>query len=217
MTETFANQYYSSWIDRLLNAVGIVLFNSTLIEIAILKAYLASAYRQCTNSRKLKNLVEWLIAQAVIIFICRFVRTLYHLTSVFIFLISLINWLLVVKNGRDLYKTLKRKSFESDLYDSDEETKINNARVFKRYNKLLVTLSSILFLFILSEFFELVINTFVEGIVLNSCSLFSGINIPIRFNLSNNSVNILNQIFDISKEIREIIFTIFTTSSHSST
>ena len=109
LTETFANQYYSDWIYRTLNAIGMSLFNSTLVEIAILKTYLASAYRQCIHPGKLKNLAEWLVAQAVIIFVCRFFRTLYHLTSVFIFLISLVNWLLIVKKGRDLYLTLKGK------------------------------------------------------------------------------------------------------------
>ena len=188
------------------------LFNSTLVEIAILKTYLASAYRQCIHPGKLKNLTEWLVAQAVIIFVCRFFRTLYHLTSVFIFLISLVNWLLIVKKGRDLYLTLKRKSFESNLHDSDEETKINNARVYKRYNKLLLIMLAILFLFVVSEFFELVINTFAEAILLNSCTLFSGLNIPISINLPNHSVIILSKVFDISKQIREVVFTIFTTS-----
>ena len=85
-------------------------------------------------------------------------------------------------------------------------------RVYKRNKKLFFLVTSVLFIFILSEFLDLVVNTFAEAILLNSCTLFAGLHIPIIINLSTNAVNILNSIFDVTKEVREIIFTVFSIS-----
>ena len=212
ITEGFINQYYSDWVYRLSTALATVLYTSTFVEIAILNSYLATAYRQCTQFRTVRILSGWLIIQAVIVFICRYVRVLYHLLSVVIFIVQLLNWLLVVKYGKELYTTLKSKSMESDIHGSNEFIKRTNERVYKRNKKLFILVSSVLFIFILSEFLDLVVNTFAEAILLNSCTLFAGLHIPILINLSTNAITILNNIFDVTKEMRETIFTVFLTS-----
>ena len=212
MTEGFINQYYSHWAYRLSSAIATVLYTSTFVGIAIISSYLATAYRQCTHFRTVRFLSGWLTIQAVAVFICRFVRVLYHLLSLVIFIIQLLNWLLVVKYGKELYTTLKSKSMESDIHGSDEFIKRTNERVYKRYKKFFILVSSVLFIFILSEFLDLVVNTFAEAILLNSCTLFAGLHIPIIINLSTNAVNIFNSIFDVTREMREIIFTVFLTS-----
>ena len=212
ITEGFANQYYSDWVYRLSTALATALYTSTFVEIAILNSYLAMAYRQCTHFRTVRILSGWLIIQVVIVFICRFVRVLYHLLSAAIFIIQLLNWLLVVRYGKELYTTLKSKSIESEIHGSNEFIKRTNVRVYKRNKKLFFLVTSVLFIFILSEFLDLVVNTFAEAILLNSCTLFAGLHIPIIINLSTNAVNILNSIFDVTKEVREIIFTVFSIS-----
>ena len=94
-------------------------FFMLFVLLSILTRYLAARYLNHSFKRTLMKYISWLAAQFVVVLICSTIYT-FILSLLLLPIMSLLNWMVLLRDNRDLSRVLKSNLREIELHSNNK-------------------------------------------------------------------------------------------------